>query len=105
VTLHPGADSSIGWQIHVLLNLIGNIYMKEDSLKILQGERQQEVQTKLNGIRVSIVEQKRKSHHTEDEVQIDIRTCTCNICSKFSSDDHVEFDNGRSRVEQERSSC
>ncbi len=79
--------------------------MKEDSLKILQGERQQEVQTKLSGIRVSIVEQKTKSHHTEDEVQIDIRTCTWNICSKFSSGDDIKFDNGRSRIQRERSSC
>ena len=44
--------------------------MKEDSLKILRGERQQEVQTQLNGIRVSLVEQKRENHHTEEKVQI-----------------------------------
>ena len=47
--------------------------MKEDNLKILRGERQQEVQTQLNGIRVSLVEQKRESHRTEEKVR---NTCS-----------------------------
>ena len=54
----------------ILLNHLGNIYMKEDSLKILRGERRQEIQKTLSGIKASIAEQKRESHRTEEKVQI-----------------------------------
>ena len=44
--------------------------MKEDSLKILRGERRQEVKKKLNEIKESIVEQKKEIHCMEERVWI-----------------------------------
>ena len=59
--------------------------MKEESLKILRGERQQEVQKELNGVKVSIVEQKRETHHTEEKVDIYIVLVQNNISTMITT--------------------
>ena len=42
--------------------------MKEDSLLVLRGERQQEIRKKIVETEASIVEQRKESHYIEEKV-------------------------------------